>query len=255
MTILQSEYLNVKNYCDDKSFKTVRFFIMFVISFVSFYQCTYSQEDTSKLRVIPLNNVVRYSTVSFKNNFPDAGEVFAFANGEETPIKKFAINETFEFEIGDIEKLNFYFNYLMYDGSLFPIKYELDVPENTEFKFNLIPKKGAINKKFLETTRKLKELYGQDLYEIVIDDDASPFRIAVEPLEDSKSFIDVIPTASKNTFVVKFKGKEVNSLLKGNLNTFKKGNTWQIPIGVKIFDPKILSHSEPRNLILKWTKK
>ncbi|MBK6875678.1 MAG: hypothetical protein IPG99_04250 [Ignavibacteria bacterium] len=89
------------------------------VAFMGQYGNVLSQNDSaSSMKVIPLNSLVKYSTVMLRNNYLVPGKVFAVQKGEEflLPVE-LGLNDTIEVETRDYDKLIFKFEVPMYDGT------------------------------------------------------------------------------------------------------------------------------------------
>jgi len=216
------------------------------VAFMGQYGNVLSQNDSaSSMKVIPLNSLVKYSTVMLRNNYLVPGKVFAVQKGEEflLPVE-LGLNDTIEVETRDYDKLIFKFEVPMYDGTIFiPTPFELKVNENTPVKRGYFSAEGVVGSEKEEgkvyfDTRSIKRLKMNTIYELVITDDAYPFRIKVEPLNDASSFVDIVQLAELNKFQIRLKsGSEIDKLIKQKEKEFEKVGFYLIPVGLRISDP------------------
>ncbi|MBK6875677.1 MAG: hypothetical protein IPG99_04245 [Ignavibacteria bacterium] len=92
--------------------------------------------------------------------------------------------------------------------------------ENTPVKRGYFSAEGVVGSEKEEgkvyfDTRSIKRLKMNTIYELVITDDAYPFRIKVEPLNDASSFVDIVQLAELNKFQIRLKsGSEIDKLIK-----------------------------------------
>ena len=224
-------------------------FILFLCVVIGFRSSVHAQIDSSKMRVILLDNLVKKSTVSIRNNFPDAGKVFGISGDSEEYLRDFLEGETFSIETSDFDSLLFKYEYELFDNSILPIRYSLKVNENGKILF-ITP--GVPEGKEFILTNSIRKLKGKKIYDIIVDDDAKPFRISVVPLPEASQFIDIVQLAQPNRYIVKLKTAEViDPLMRKRDKDYERNGFYEIPIGVRIFDPEIPSQSYNRSLLLK----
>ncbi|MBK9226181.1 MAG: hypothetical protein IPL67_03740 [Ignavibacteria bacterium] len=89
------------------------------VAFMGQYGNVLSQNDSaSSMKVIPLNSLVKYSTVMLRNNYLVPGKVFAVQKGKFLLPVELGLNDTIEVETRDYDKLIFKFEVPMYDGTI-----------------------------------------------------------------------------------------------------------------------------------------
>ncbi|MBK9332483.1 MAG: hypothetical protein IPM96_08845 [Ignavibacteria bacterium] len=226
--------------------------VLFFLNFVNLY----SQEKDEPILypATTITDLIKFSSAKVVNNLPYKGSAFGFKNDKSTFILDYEALDTFSFYTNDYDSIQFYSEYLR-DGIQKVLDgFFLKVNDNKPFTYTAIPVQDRVGLDIVtENVRKYK---GKKLYEIIIEDDANAGDIEVMPLPESVSFIDIqrIDTA---VYHIKLKNTRTfsNEVSKSIQDRILKGDEVIMPVGIKLFDKKIPSHSEEYKVFLKKKKK
>lgn len=240
------------------NFKII-FPIFFILtSLIAFPTFSYTQTDSSntvgKIKpVTPLNNFIKYSNATAKNNLNYNGQVNGFYNGISNFIKDFNSQETFTFETGIYDSIQFYFDL----PNSYVDKFFIKVFDNEPFTFLPIPVLPVIESDGLNMVIKsVAKSKGKKLYELKISDDVDPKHIEVKPLEESIPFIYIEKGDSATYYIFLKKKDEFNNNVSTELlDKIKKGQEVIIPIGVAMKDKFVSSDVQEYKQYLKKKKK
>ncbi|HAY34216.1 MAG TPA: hypothetical protein DCY06_08760 [Bacteroidetes bacterium] len=233
---------------------------MFFLNCVNLF--SQEKEEPILYPATSLSQLIKFSSAKVVNNLPYDGKAFGFKNDKGTFITDYEALDTFEIKILDYDSIQFYSEYIrdgipkVLDG------FFLKVDENKSFTYTPLPVQDLVGLDIV--TENVKKYKGRKLYEITIEDDVNAGEIEVMPLPESVSFIDIqrIDTAkytatNKAIFQIKLKDTKsfANEVSKSILDRILKGEEVIMPIGIKLFDKKIPSHTEEYKIFLKKKKK
>jgi len=242
--------------------------LILAINFIFFKADIYSQTnkddispDVEIIPVTPVKVFVKNSIGKAKNNLYHDGKIYGFLNGDSTFIDEFKSQETFAFNTGNYDSLQFYYQWDIDDRRVYKLfKFFIKVEENKPFTFTPIPIQNLVGLDI--ETENVKKFKGKKLYEIRIQDDVNAREIEIMPLPESASFIEpkfqVYDTATATAIYhinLKDTRSFANEVSKSIQDRILKGEEVIMPIGIKIFDKKIPSHFEDYKLFLKKKKK
>ncbi len=215
----------------------------------------FAQDDSNDVLIDPvvaLNKTLKFSTAVFENALPYPGKAYGFGGGNEVFLLDFEPKQRFLFETANYDSILFFYTWLLSDNSPYEVNYFVKVYDNSSFTSEIVFDPGLVNQGSIVNAAKINSYKGKKLYDVVIEDDVSPFRISVIPLPGSSQFIDVVQSADTNRFQVRLKrSTEIDALIKQNMEKFKSQGYAEIPIGIELSDPVIPEHKK----ILQFTLK
>jgi hypothetical protein len=204
--------------------------------------------------VAPLNDFIKLSTGIVQNKLFYDGKLYGYKNGERVFIKDFRSQETFSFETGNYDSVQFYYeweNYIV-DG------FFLKVNDNKPFTFEPVPVQELSGLEMV--TDNVKKFKGKKLYEVSIFDDVNPGQIEVTATNESFPYIYIdtvkIDTA-KAIYQIKLKGKyefsrDVSPEIQKSIGN---GEEVTFPIGIIMTDKSVKSDVQEYKIFLKKKKK
>lgn len=203
--------------------------------------------------VLALNKIIKYSKANIKNKLFYDGKLFGYKDGEKKFIRDFQSQELFEFETGDYDSVQFYYEWDDYvvDG------FFLKISDNQQFTFLPIPVLPIVESDGLNMVIKsVAKTKGKKLYEIKISDDVDPKQIEVSALDESIPYIN-IDKGDSVTYYISLKNKDDfnNNASNEMLERIKKGQEVIIPIGVVMKDKVVSEHVQDYKQYLKKKKK
>ncbi|MBK8553062.1 MAG: hypothetical protein IPL53_19165 [Ignavibacteria bacterium] len=221
---------------------------------------SYSQADTIAGRTIPVTAItefIKYSNATARNNLFYPGKINGFLNGNSTFLKDFESQETFTFEIGNYDSIQFFFDL----PKSYVDKFFIKVLENQPFEYKTSPIMQLSGADLIEANNQMQNLFltngtGKKLYAVTITDDVNANWVKVEPLPEASLYIDVVKLDS-STYHIQIKNK---AIFLGNLsedikNKWSRGEEIKFPIGIIMTDTMVPSPPVPINYTLVKKKK
>ena len=209
---------------------------------------SFAQDDSNDVLIDPvfaLNKTIKLSTADFENALPYPGKAYGFTGGTDLFLLDFEPKQKFQIETANYDSILFFYNWLLSDNTPYEVNYFVRVFDNSEFTSEVVFDPGLIAQGSIVNAGKINSYKGRKLYDVFIEDDISPFRIAVIPLPSSSPYIDVVQSADTNRFQVRLKrSTEIDALIKENLEKFKSQGYAEIPIGIELSDPAIPEHKK-----------
>lgn len=199
--------------------------------------------------VISIKEPVKFSEGQFRNQMKYSGDAYGIKGESRIHIREFEPNTNFSLQIEDYDSLNFYYSLPGEDEIYFSIK----TVDNKKFKYKIVPGNGVVlMDNIYLNTQVLGKITGKIVYDVTISDDISPFRIKVEPMTESRPYIEVLESADSNKYVIRLKSNEIiKSLTSLDKEKFKRQGYMEIPVGIVMTDPEIKDHTSPHKLFLR----